>query len=71
MASEESQTDNASMLRILIATDIHLGYGEDHPIRGSDSFDSFEEALQIAKAEEVQSFSFFSSVVSDLKMIDE
>ena len=36
-------------LRILVATDNHLGVHEKDPIRGSDSFDTFEEILQIAK----------------------
>ncbi|KAJ3190528.1 Double-strand break repair protein mre11a, partial [Irineochytrium annulatum] len=40
-------------LRILIATDNHLGYMERDPVRGGDSFDSFEEILQIATEREV------------------
>ena len=36
-----------NVLSILIASDIHLGYAED-PIRGDDSFNSFEEVLAIA-----------------------
>jgi len=35
-------------LRILVATDNHLGYLEKDPIRGEDSFRSFEEIFQIA-----------------------
>ena len=41
------------VFRIMIATDIHLGFMERDPIRGEDSFRSFEEILQRAKAERV------------------
>jgi double-strand break repair protein MRE11 len=40
-------------LRILVATDNHLGYMEKDPIRGNDSFVTFEEILQYAQKEEV------------------
>jgi double-strand break repair protein MRE11 len=36
-------------LRILIATDNHLGYNEKDPVRGNDSFDAFEEILKYAR----------------------
>ena len=36
------------VLSIIIASDVHLGYGEKDPIRGDDSFNSFEEVLAIA-----------------------
>ena len=39
--------------RILISTDNHLGYKENHPVRGNDSFDAFEEIIQIAKVNHV------------------
>ena len=39
--------------KILIATDNHLGYLEKDPIRGQDSFNSFEEILQIAQERQV------------------
>lgn len=35
-------------IRILIASDIHLGYLEEHPVRGEDSFIAFEETLSLA-----------------------
>ncbi|KYQ93419.1 DNA repair exonuclease [Tieghemostelium lacteum] len=41
-------TMKSSVLRILVATDNHLGYLEKDPIRGEDSFNSFEEILQYA-----------------------
>ena len=40
-------------MRILISSDNHIGYLEKDPLRGSDSFDSFEEVLQIALQENV------------------
>ncbi|KAH6561363.1 hypothetical protein BASA62_009872 [Batrachochytrium salamandrivorans] len=39
--------------RILLATDNHLGYMEKDPIRGEDSFNAFEEILQLAQDREV------------------
>ena len=39
-------------LKILIATDHHLGYKEKDPIIGNDSFETFEECL--VKANELQ-----------------
>lgn len=41
------------VFNILIATDIHLGYEEKDPIRGNDSFVSFEEILEIAVERDV------------------
>jgi double-strand break repair protein MRE11 len=55
MSQEETidttREDNA--FRILIATDNHIGYLERDPIRGQDSFRTFEEILQIAEIEKV------------------
>ncbi|XP_065171050.1 double-strand break repair protein MRE11 isoform X3 [Atheta coriaria] len=45
--------DRADTFKILIATDIHLGHNEKDPVRGNDSFDAFEEMLQIAQEQEV------------------
>jgi len=42
-------------LRILVATDNHLGYNENDNIRGDDSFRAFEEVMQIARDNEVRS----------------
>ncbi|KAM9953986.1 hypothetical protein ACTFIR_009101 [Dictyostelium discoideum] len=39
---------NKNIMRILVATDNHLGYLERDPIRGDDSFNSFEEILKYA-----------------------
>merc|ERR1740124_1412599 len=40
-------------MKILIATDNHLGYGEKDPIRKDDSFVTFEEILKLAHTHEV------------------
>lgn len=40
-------------MRILITSDNHLGYKEADPIRGEDTFNTFEEILELARREEV------------------
>ena len=45
--------DPASVLKILIASDTHLGYAEKDQKRGNDSFDAFEEIFTIAKEQQV------------------
>ena len=35
-------------IRILLATDNHIGYNERDPIRGQDSINTFREVLQLA-----------------------
>ena len=45
--------DDADTFRILIASDIHLGYSESDAIRGNDSLVTFEEILSIAKEKNV------------------
>ena len=44
---------NKSCFRILITTDNHLGFMENNPIRGNDTFNTFQEILDIAKKENV------------------
>jgi len=39
--------------KILLATDIHLGYQHKHELRGKDSLNTFEEILKIGKDHEV------------------
>lgn len=50
---------NNSTMRILVATDNHLGYLEKDPIRGEDSFVTFEEILQCATREKVCTLTIF------------
>ncbi|KAK9456781.1 Mre11 DNA-binding presumed domain-containing protein [Dipodascopsis uninucleata] len=40
-------------IRILISSDNHVGYNERDPIRGDDSWRSFEEVMKIAKDKDV------------------
>eukprot|EP01138_Halocafeteria_seosinensis_P013702 gb/GECG01013993.1/.p1 GENE.gb/GECG01013993.1/~~gb/GECG01013993.1/.p1 ORF type:complete len:584 (+),score=86.48 gb/GECG01013993.1/:1-1752(+) len=40
-------------LRILLATDLHVGYAESDHVRGHDSFSALEEILQTARQEKV------------------
>ncbi|PWW71937.1 DNA repair exonuclease [Tuber magnatum] len=44
---------NANTLRILIATDSHVGYNERDPIRGDDSWKTFDEVMSLAKDRDV------------------
>lgn len=43
----------ADTIRILIATDSHVGYEERDPIRKDDSWRSFDEIMKLAKSEDV------------------
>lgn len=43
------------MIRILLATDNHIGYLERDPIRGQDSINTFKEVLQLAVKHDVSS----------------
>ncbi|XP_017487509.1 PREDICTED: double-strand break repair protein MRE11-like [Rhagoletis zephyria] len=49
--SEEVDTED--VLRIMVATDNHLGYAEKNAVRGDDSFIAFEELLELAVQEDV------------------
>ncbi|PBP20731.1 DNA repair protein [Diplocarpon rosae] len=42
----------ADTIRILIATDSHVGYEERDPVRKDDSWKSFDEVLRLAKEQE-------------------
>ncbi|KAM9390299.1 double-strand break repair protein MRE11 [Phaethornis superciliosus] len=52
MSSVTSQ-DDEDTFKILIATDIHLGYLEKDPVRGNDTFVTFNEILDHAQKHEV------------------
>jgi hypothetical protein len=39
--------DQSNIIKILVATDIHLGYAEKNPIKAEDSFNTFDEILKI------------------------
>ncbi|KAL3628334.1 meiotic recombination [Castilleja foliolosa] len=51
--AETSREDMSDMLRILVATDCHLGYMEKDEIRRHDSFQAFEEICSIAEQKQV------------------
>ncbi|KAH7040666.1 Metallo-dependent phosphatase-like protein [Microdochium trichocladiopsis] len=48
-----SQFTEADTIRILIATDNHVGYEERDPIRTDDSWRTFDEIMNIARTEDV------------------
>ena len=43
---------SADLIRIVVATDVHLGYLERDDERGHDSFLAFEEVLKTAREEQ-------------------
>ncbi|RAL67170.1 hypothetical protein DID88_007948 [Monilinia fructigena] len=43
----------ADTIRILIATDSHVGYAENDPVRKDDSWRSFDEVMRLAKDQDV------------------
>ena len=69
-----SRTDNnnngdADTFKILVSTDNHLGYNEECPIRAQDSFNSFEEVLQIAQEQQVGNYNIMQwlPVITDVR----
>jgi double-strand break repair protein MRE11 len=51
-----SSTDDiiaADTIRILVATDSHVGYEERDPIRKDDAWKSFDEVMTLAKTQDV------------------
>nr|XP_033805569.1 double-strand break repair protein MRE11 [Geotrypetes seraphini] len=51
--SSSSALDDANTFKVLVATDIHLGYMEKDAVRGNDTFLTFAEILQLAQDHEV------------------
>lgn len=49
----DAQPEDDSVINILVASDLHLGYLEKDPIRGEDSFATFNEVFQIANERKV------------------
>jgi len=56
MSIEALDPPSKHTLRILVATDNHLGYLERDAIRGLDSFAAFEEVLYLAKKYKVLAY---------------
>lgn len=50
---DEHDNELENTIRILIASDNHIGFAERDPVRGNDSYDSFREVMEIAKAQDV------------------
>ncbi|XP_006018710.1 double-strand break repair protein MRE11, partial [Alligator sinensis] len=48
-----TRRDDENTFKILVATDIHLGYLEKDPVRGNDTFVTFDEILRHAQENEV------------------
>lgn len=46
-------SEDENVMKILVATDNHIGYMEKDPVRGNDSLETFEEILRAAKDQEV------------------
>ncbi|KAL6467492.1 hypothetical protein MHYP_G00231690 [Metynnis hypsauchen] len=53
MTSSGNTMDDEDTFKILIATDIHLGYLEKDAVRGNDTFVTFDEIMKHAKENEV------------------
>lgn len=45
--------DDEDTFKILVATDIHLGFMEKDAVRGNDTFVTFDEILRLALENEV------------------
>ncbi|KAL7624299.1 meiotic recombination [Parahypoxylon ruwenzoriense] len=50
---QSSRVTDADTIRILVATDNHVGYEERDPIRGDDSWKAFNEIMNLARKEDV------------------
>lgn len=46
---DTSRDEGSNTIRILVATDCHLGYMEKDEVRRHDSFQAFEEICSIAE----------------------
>lgn len=53
MNSVFSYSDDEDTFKILVATDIHLGFMEKDAVRGNDTFVTFDEILRLALENEV------------------
>ncbi|XP_017860403.1 PREDICTED: double-strand break repair protein MRE11-like [Drosophila arizonae] len=51
--ADAAEKDVDNIIRVLVATDNHLGYAEKDAVRGEDSFTAFEEILELAVSEDV------------------
>lgn len=52
-ALDINSSADSDTIRILVATDSHVGYEERDAIRKDDSWKSFDEVMQLAKSQDV------------------
>ncbi len=52
--AQDAPAEEDSVINILVASDLHLGYLEKDPIRGEDSFVTFNEVFKIANERKVR-----------------
>ena len=52
-APDQDEEEDPSLLRVLIATDNHLGVHEKDQVRKDDAFITFREIFEIAKQRKV------------------
>jgi double-strand break repair protein MRE11 len=45
---------NEDIIKIMLATDNHIGYMERDPVRGQDALNTFKEVLELAVKHEVK-----------------
>jgi DNA repair exonuclease SbcCD nuclease subunit len=55
-----------NVIKILLATDNHIGYLERDPIRGQDSINTFKEILELAIKHEVRRHTPYSGLFAVL-----
>ena len=48
-----NETIDPNILRMVVASDIHLGYRESEPLRAEETFETFEEVLRLASTHKV------------------
>lgn len=52
-SQEDNQDDSSNLFRIIVSSDIQLGYNEKDPERGVDSFSCFDEQLGVGVKEDM------------------
>lgn len=67
MANQGDREGDPNEIKILVATDNHVGHLETDPIRGEDSARTFDEIIRIAKDREVDMILLAGDVFHDNK----
>ena len=68
MANSLDSPPPGDTMRILIATDNHLGFLATDPARGDDSFDTVDEILQTARDKHCDCVFFAGDLVSGTRL---